>query len=280
MVKINFNLTQYKVLIFFFSLAMVLLIGHIDSITGKEISVTTFYLIPVSIAAWYVGPKTGYLISLLSTVVWFLADVVAGASYTHFLIPFWNGVGILFFFTGSVYLLVYLKKEIQTQKQLAMEDFLTKVSNGRAFYNYAKIELSRIQRYDSPLTLVYLDLDNFKAINDSLGHAVGDRLLYTVAHTIRTNIRLTDAVARLGGDEFAILLPSMDFKATPAFVNKIRESVDHEMKKNNWPVSLSAGVVTYMKAPDNVDEMIKLADNLMYTVKKQGKNDVKYIVYD
>ena len=160
-----------------------------------------------------------------------------------------------------------------------MEDFLTKASNGRAFFNYANIEINRIKRYNKPLTIVYFDLDNFKAINDTLGHKEGDELLFTVANVIRKSIRATDAVARMGGDEFAILLPEMSADPVKPFMKHILEILDREMKACGWPVTLSAGVVTYIKPPDNADEMIKTADNAMYEVKRSGKNGVKYIVY-
>lgn len=95
---------------------------------------------------------------------------------------------------------------------MAREDFLTGVLNSRAFYEMAQVEMARAARQDSPLSLAYIDLDDFKEVNDTLGHSTGDRVLQAVAATIMEDIRLTDAVARLGGDEFAILLSGSDRK--------------------------------------------------------------------
>lgn len=268
----------FKIISFISSLLLIVLIGYVDTLTKNEISINVFYLIPISIIAWYIGPKSAYSISLLAAISWFFADMSNGSKYTHFLIPYWNTVGLLIFFLILAHLITQLKKEYLLQKQMATEDFLTKILNERAFYNSAKIELSRSERYKRPLTFIYLDLDNFKAVNDSLGHSEGDKLLYNLANTIRTNTRLTDTVARLGGDEFGILLPEMDSTNSPLFVTKIQLAVRNEMTKNNWPVSLSAGAVTFFKTPKNVDNMIKLADRLMYSAKKHGKDQVKYLV--
>lgn len=106
-----------------------------------------------------------------------------------------------------VHLLSELKKAYEREKILAHTDGLTKVYNRRYFLDILSLEAKRSIRYNHYLTLAYFDVDNFKPINDNLGHTQGDKLLCLIATTVKKNIRQTDIVARLGGDEFALLLP-------------------------------------------------------------------------
>ena len=277
---LDFLASRSKAVIFIASLILIVIIGYLDLATGNQISLTIFYLIPVALTAWFIGWRSGTVIAVLCSIAWFYADQRAGSQYTYFIIPLWNGVVSLSFFLLVLYLMTSLKFELDLQKNLAMEDFLTKASNVRAFYRYADLEIKRIKRYGTPFSLLYFDLDNFKQVNDTLGHNEGDKLLYTAVNVIRKNIRATDAIARLGGDEFAVLLPEMNSDSALPFVKHLRAVFNTEMKNNNWHVTFSAGVVTFVKTPDSIDAVIKLADNLMYTVKRQGKNGEKYIIYD
>jgi diguanylate cyclase (GGDEF)-like protein len=122
------------------------------------------------------------------------------------------------------------------------------------------------------LTVAYIDLDNFKTVNDQLGHRTGDELLIAVVSAIRSHIRATDVLARFGGDEFVILLPDTPGEAAFKFLTKMHDNLDQIMALKQWPVSFSIGVVTYCNVPSTVDEVIRNADELMYTVKHGGKN--------
>ena len=130
-----------------------------------------------------------------------------------------------------------------------------------------------------PFTLAYIDLDNFKTVNDQLGHATGDQVLRTVVSSVKKNIRRTDIVARLGGDEFALLLPETNQESARVVLSKIQDGLLEEMRKNNWPVTFSIGVLTCRVAPPSTDALVSMADELMYSVKHDGKNGVKYATY-
>jgi diguanylate cyclase (GGDEF)-like protein len=250
----------------------------IDKVIGDDISFNIFFLIPVGIAAWFVGIRSGIAVSVVSAVSCYMADIIFNKlKIENPVIPIWNSAAGLVFFLLLAFLLYALRRELGIHKQLSMEDFLTKASNSRAFYNYARIEIARIQRDKKPLTIVYMDLDNFKQINDTLGHNVGDEVLVAFVNVIRKNIRATDAVSRLGGDEFAMLLPEMGSAYVEQFIKKLRDIIDAEMHAKGWNITFSAGVLTCIKPPASVNEMIKSADDAMYEVKKHGKNSVKYI---
>jgi diguanylate cyclase (GGDEF)-like protein len=167
-----------------------------------------------------------------------------------------------------------LKVLLAKEHDLARIDPLTTVPNRRAFYEALEKERVRTIRYRRPCTLAYLDLDNFKKVNDSLGHAVGDELLVEVAAGLRSNLRVTDYVGRLGGDEFAILLPETDATAAKLVLHKLRLRLLEQMKTHNWKVTFSIGAATFLDPPASLDVMIRLADETMYAIKAQGKNNV------
>ena len=136
-----------------------------------------------------------------------------------------------------------------------------------------------MRRYEHPLTLVYLDIDNFKYVNDRFGHPAGDRVLRAVAIYAREHSRQTDVVARLGGDEFAFLMPDMNQKSARVVISKLQYGLLEEMRQNDWPVTFSIGVLTCSAAPPTTEELVRMADDLMYSVKRTGKNELKYSIY-
>ena len=172
-----------------------------------------------------------------------------------------------------------LQTALQNEAELARLDPLTRLANRRAFFELLEAERSRTVRYGRPLTLVYLDLDGFKQVNDSLGHAVGDELLKVVATTLRSSVRVSDTVARVGGDEFALLLPESGVGTAEVVLRKLQSRLLHAMQDRQWPVTFSMGAVTFLKIPLSSDEMLHSADRLMYEVKSHGKNGIAVETY-
>jgi diguanylate cyclase (GGDEF)-like protein len=210
---------------------------------------------------------------LLAVFVRVVADEWSRPSiFTHSVLHYWNELIEFFFLIIMSLLFSALKNNLENEKELARRDPLTDALNRRAFFDLTEHEINRSQRYDLPLTVAYIDLDNFKAVNDQLGHQVGDELLLSVVSTIRSNIRSTDVLARFGGDEFVILLPDTPGDAVRKFLNKMHDNLNQAMARSGWPVSFSIGAVTYSMVPSTVDEVIRYADELMYSVKHGGKN--------
>ncbi|MDY6970117.1 MAG: diguanylate cyclase [Spirochaetota bacterium] len=164
--------------------------------------------------------------------------------------------------------------------EIARTDPLTGIPNRRTFIEKASLEIHRAQRYFHPFSIAYLDIDNFKNINDSFGHNTGDALICLVADTIKNNIREIDEIARLGGDEFVILLSQTDSKIAYSVVNKLKTILSEIMKENKWPVTFSIGIVTFIKPPISVDNAIAKADSIMYSAKQEGKDLIKAIEVD
>ncbi len=171
-----------------------------------------------------------------------------------------------------------VKKALEAARRSARTEPLTGISNSRAFSEVVGREIDRARRYSHSLSFAYIDLDDFKAVNDRFGHSVGDMLLQAVAHSIMKDIRETDTVARLGGDEFGILLPETGPKAARHFIERIRDRLTHDVQEHGWPVTFSIGVATFMRPPIDVNEAIRIADSLMYSAKNSGKNTIKFEV--
>ncbi len=254
-------------------------VALIDFITGFEVSFALFYVVPISFGAWYASQKTAILFSIVSAAAWQEANRLAGQTYASPATPYWNAVTRLGFFLIISMLLSMLKQNLEREQTLSRTDPLTGINNRRAFEEAAVAELARLRRFAHPLTVVYIDLDNFKGVNDRFGHVTGDRLLVVIAKTLVGNLRSTDVVARLGGDEFGLLLPGTDAQAARIIVPKICQDLLEEMRVNQWPVTFSIGVSICLRAPRNVENLTKMADDQMYAAKSKGKNAISYAVY-
>jgi diguanylate cyclase (GGDEF)-like protein len=270
--------SQSKTFLMALSLVIVMVLGVIDYRTGEEISIAVFYLIPVALVTWYVARWAGVFMSCLSGATWLITDWTTGHIYSHLLVLYWNSIVNLAFFLLFTFVLSAVKKALESAKRSARTEPLTRIANSRAFGEVVSREIDRARRYGHSISFAYIDLDDFKAVNDRFGHSDGDMLLQAVAETIKKGIRETDTVARLGGDEFAILLPETGPKAARLFIERIRDSLSHDVQEHGWPITFSIGVVTFMRPPLNVNEAIRIADTLMYSAKNSGKNTIKFEV--
>ena len=163
---------------------------------------------------------------------------------------------------------------LAAERKLARVDPLTGLANRRAFYEGAELERKRCLRHSRPLSVAYVDLDNFKQVNDQMGHDVGDELLVQIGSILQNRLRAEDMAARMGGDEFAILLPENNYETACIAVQKAHRMLTDMAKNNRWPVTFSIGMVTFAHPHGSVEDMLRVADDLMYTVKRNGKNSV------
>jgi len=268
-----------KSVLVFIGFTLVGVIGIIDFLTGYELSFSVFYVLPIALVTWLTGWRFGLAASLASAFAWFGADVATGHSYSNPLIPIWNTLIRLAFFVIITLLLSALRKAMQREGELARIDDLTGAVNSRFFYELAQMEMNRLQRYQHVFTIAYFDLDNFKAVNDQFGHTTGDQVLRTVVGSVRKTMRRTDVMARLGGDEFALLFPETSQESARMILPKIQSCLQREMRQRNWQITFSIGVLTCAVAPATPDELVKMADELMYSVKRESKNSIRYFTY-
>jgi len=255
----------------------VLLIGALDYATGPGISLILFYLIPIGVVAWFEGLIPGVAISVLASLLLFLTRPHAAgrADPDHF--HYWNifmRFGVFVVVAYVVSMQAVIRNLLRREKELSRRDILTGAVNRREFIELLSAEILRMMRYGRHFSLAYIDLDNFKSVNDLRGHASGDRLLRIVAEGVRDAVRSSDVVARLGGDEFAILLPETGAAAAEAVIRKVQGTVDDLLREGRWNVTMSIGLLSCESAPDSSDQALRQADSLMYRAKSEGKNRV------
>lgn len=262
------------------ALGIVLILGLIDYLTGFELSFSFFYLIPITMVAWAGGRYNGLILSVLCAVVWFTSNQLSGQNISSLFVGTWNTLIRFGFYAVVTILMTELKLALEEEQVLANTDPLTGALNRRSFGRLSekKMSLSGVKRH--PYTLVYIDLDNFKDVNDMLGHATGDLALKMVVEAIQAQIRNTDFLSRLGGDEFAILLTNTDHKDAKPIVERIQASLLDEMRSRAWGITFSIGVLSVLSMPGSVDHLVGLADKLMYEVKTHGKNAIQYSIYE
>lgn len=278
--RFNNNLQKYKSLFIIFGFSTAIFIGISDFVTDYKLGFSVFYLVPIMIITWLYGKKLGIILSLLSSFIWLFLELYTGKSSIFSIIPYLSTLIRLIIFSSVTYILsaqVELERNLHLEKNLARKDILTGAANRRMFFEIAERELYRSKRYKHPISLAYIDLDNFKQVNDTQGHNIGDKVLKTVVEVMKKSLREIDVISRLSGDEFVVLFPNTNFQQIQTVVNRTQKNLLFSMKENNWGVTFSIGVVTFVNIPKSADEMIKVADNLMYEVKKNGKNNVKYI---
>lgn len=249
-------------------------VGVIDGVSGPDYSLVPFYLAPVVLAAWFAGKKGGYFLSFTSSMAWLLAEIIGGKYHNFDFAMYWNDAMKLVLFLLTATVVSALKGALDRENVISRTDHLTGMPNRRNYYELVAAEIKRNHRYKDPFTIAYLDIDNFKAINDTKGHAEGDRLLRKVADVIAAAIRETDTVARIGGDEFALLLPETSGDSAMTVAAKVRQQLKAKIEVR-WPVSFSMGMVTYLKSPATIDEVIGRADRLMYAVKEDCKDALR-----
>ncbi len=265
------------------TLGMILCVGVADFLTGTDYGLTLFYLAPIGFGTWFVSLRGGIFLAAASAAVSVAADAFhrlhAGLAELPVSVLAWNGLMQLGTSSALVLVLGALRTRLEGEELLARTDSLTHIANRRAFFEAAAFEIERARRHGRPLTLAYVDCDDFKDVNDLLGHAQGDLLLVTVAHVLRGRIRAVDAVARLGGDEFGLLFPETDALEADALLQRLQAALLSAMAAHGWNVGFSIGAATFASPPSSLDEMMARADALMYAAKREAKGSIRAGVF-
>ena len=246
-------------------------LSFVDWFTGRDVSFLIFYLVPIGFASWYAGSRWGVTIALLCGTVWYLEDVMGRETLPSAFLIAWNLVTKGIFLVVISRLFSRLKAALDSEARMARTDPLTGVANRRVLFDVLEYEIRAMPRTGAPLSLAFIDLDNFKEINDSIGHDAGDEVLRGVVRGIKAGVREMDLVARVGGDEFIIMMPGADSDAATRMADRVRKAVLVQMAAGEWPCNLSIGVVTCTTPPCDPDELVTRADKLMYRAKKAGK---------
>lgn len=159
-------------------------------------------------------------------------------------------------------------------RRAAIKDMLTDLPNRSYAETRTQAEFSRARRYKQPLTIVAVDVDRFKSINDRFGHAAGDRVLRSIASTLREHLRISDVVARWGGEEFLLLLPQTDKEAAVEKVQELLQLVAATELPVPHTATISAGIASYPSDAEDINELLLEADRRLMRAKESGRNCV------
>lgn len=195
-------------------------------------------------------------------------------SYGHREFPDWE-VRMLGTIANQIGMAIDNAQLYEHALELAFTDGLTGLYNRRYLMDQIEREFIRAQRSKAPLSLIMIDLDGLKGINDRFGHHVGDSFLKEVARIVKANTRASDVAARWGGDEFMLLAPGTDSKGADKIAERIRAQVEHfkiKLEGEEAGITVSAGIVSYPTNASVVPELVKKADEAMYCAKRAGKN--------
>ena len=241
---------------------------------SAELNLSPFYLLTVLFVSWSCGRGWGFAFAVLcgATEIWL--GWTLRFPYTTPGYLYLNVFTRLICYGVVVWMVAQLRSLYMQGLDTARKDYLTGAANRLAFYEALALERARQRRSGKPLSIVYVDCDNFKQVNDRLGHGAGDRVLQTIVDTARGKLRETDTIARLGGDEFGIILPETDGSGAAKAITALRESLKQAMQAHAWEVSFSMGLGTFISLNESLDELVSLSDALMYEAKRKGKDTV------
>ena len=269
--------------------ASVVAITGADYLTGPDIGLSLFYLVPIVIAGRRAPLGVAVGLAVAAAAGWIAADA---ASHGVTLVSLWNGATRLAIFAGAAVLMARLREDerrlgelnqrlqagLALEQRLARTDPLTALANGRMFRDEVHRALARARRDHEPLTIAYLDLDNFKALNDRYGHVEGDEILKDVASGIHAAIREGDLAARLGGDEFGLLLHNCGEEALGAIGARLLEQVEAIASRYpEVPFGATIGFAECTASAADPEAAIRAADHAMYAAKFKGKNRIEIV---
>ena len=260
---------------------LILGMGHVDHVTGPDFSLSLFYILPVAYMGWRAGRVSAWVVAGVASACSIGANMVGPADAVAPVL-LWNGFTRLavFAFVATTTAAMRADRDrlralLRDAERSARTDPLTGLDNRRAFVERVDQELTRARRARSGVCLAYIDLDGFKKINDTYGHAEGDSVLRRAAAAVRGAVREADVTARLGGDEFAVLLVD----AGPAGARLVAQRVVDRVRElaGEYPgtgLGASVGVVCCATTPGDAEALIRAADRAMYRAKASGKSTV------
>ncbi len=255
------------------AVALIGVVYWINTRTAPEFRLGILYLIPVLLVAWHDGLVWGILFALGTTLLRYVTGIDQMPAGTPLVARAVNEAGYLAVVSLAIAGLSQLRRTQAQLEDIATRDSLTSVLNARAFTDELGQELGRNRRYGRPLALIYLDLDDFKRVNDAHGHATGDAVLRLVADAMRSAVRQSDLVGRLGGDEFAVLMPETDGTVAHAAATRLVTGI-RTVFRGTPSVTASIGVVSCAGTEAGSEELLRKADQAMYEAKRAGKDRV------
>ncbi|MEV6300485.1 GGDEF domain-containing protein [Actinoplanes sp. NPDC051861] len=251
------------------------LIGLADWVTGRDVAIAVGYLLPVFVAS-AAGGRHSTAVAAVSTLTWTGVEWLSrDEPYAYAMVPAWNLVArfAVLWLVGT--LVGHLANRLAEERGLSRTDALTGLPNARAFREAAEDEIARMRQTAAPLTAAYVDVDGFKAMNDTNGHATGDEVLAAVGRVLCRATQGAARVARLGGDEFAVLLPGAGREQALERLRRLHDELLEGTAAWSPRVGFSIGAVTFTEPPRNASDLVGRADRVMYGAKRHQRNTIR-----
>ncbi len=240
-------------------------------LTGSQLDLGSAFLIPSIAAAWYLGSRAGLATVAISAAAWLAATLMTTPA-PPVPVAVLNALSRFAIFVLVVVLLAQLRELLSRLREMSRTDALTGLANLRALRERGEHDLETARRMQTGVSLIFIDIDDFKEVNDRHGHAAGDRVLCDVGHALREVVRRTDFAARLGGDEFAVLLVGSGSEAAKDVAAKIRSAL-RSLLAGGHAVTVSMGIAS-AAGEATFDELLEAGDALMYEAKDAGKDAI------
>jgi diguanylate cyclase (GGDEF)-like protein len=257
------------------ALAFTLLIYLAEAKVPNDVRLGVFYLVPVLVATWYEGTLWGGLCTAATVVLRMAFDVAQIG--TSFGLAALHQSALVVVAGIMIFAFRRMRRTQDALERLATHDHLTGTLSADAFAGRLAQELQRNRRYRQPVALLYVDLDNFKGLNDTQGHQAGDAALRLTADALRRAVREVDVVGRLGGDEFAVLMPETDGKLAAAAALRLSAGI-RQAFDGTPAVTASIGIVSFRETAATAAELLRRADQAMYAAKRAGKDRIVQVV--
>lgn len=248
---------------------------------GIDSPLLNLYLLVIITSGLTLGKLTTFLILVLITCVYIYMGYPIFADTTFSL----QGFGRLMTIFSPYLLIAYLTTMLSADlyyarkmfKQLSETDELTGLHNVRSFSNTLSLEIKKSSRYNQFFSILMIDADNLKNINDQFGHAAGDSAIKAMAHTIKYCLRESDVLARYGGDEFIVLLPQTDQNNATEAAERIRKAIENtsfDLEGHQIKSTVSIGIASFPSQAKNTNDLLRYADKALYKSKSSGRNKV------
>jgi diguanylate cyclase (GGDEF)-like protein len=262
-----------RVVVVVAAIGIILLIYAGDILVRENLRLGMFYLVPVLLATWFEGTLWGGICVVATVVLRMTLETTQGTSLS---MSFFHQTPFVVVAGIAMFGFRHMRRTQDELQRLATHDHLTNVLNSSSFARRVAQELPRARRYHRPGALIYLDLDDFKGLNDTHGHPSGDAVLRLVADSLLHAVREVDVVGRMGGDEFAVLMPETDAQFAASTAQRLNDSL-RKAFDGSTAVTASMGVVSFSNTPASAEDLLRRADQAMYEAKRAGKDRVVHV---
>lgn len=228
--------------------------------------------LPLWFGAWFIGRRPAALLAVAASIWICIAPIVDGQKYSSGMTT--GTVVAIIMFNFGTWVIGRLHSVYAREKQRARIDALTGCLNTRGFYEAAESALDSIREQFRPFALFYVDLDNFKQLNDTVGHLEADKALKLLGRSLKSQTRTEDLVARVGGDEFVVVLAGIGADMAFAAADRLQRKIQLDLVRKGFDISLSVGCLAFNEAPESVQSAVQMADQIMYAAKRSGKAKV------